>query len=41
MLSRAPLKVVRNWVCDSRQWDGYKPREGDVIIATAPKAGTT
>jgi aryl sulfotransferase len=41
MLSRAPLNVVRNWVCDSRQWDGYKPREGDVIIATAPKAGTT
>lgn len=41
MLSRAPLKIVRNWVCDSRQWDGYKPREGDIVIATAPKAGTT
>lgn len=41
MLSRAPLKVVRNWVCDSRQWDGYRPREGDVVIATAPKVGTT
>jgi aryl sulfotransferase len=41
MLSRAPLKVVRNWVCDSRQWNGYKPRVGDIIIATAPKAGTT
>ena len=41
MLSRAPLKVVRNWVCDSRQWDDYKPREGDIVIATAPKTGTT
>ncbi|HEY2445695.1 MAG TPA: sulfotransferase domain-containing protein [Rhizomicrobium sp.] len=41
MLSRAPLKVVRNWVCDSRQWDGYRPREGDIVIATAPKVGTT
>jgi aryl sulfotransferase len=32
---------VRDWVCDSRQWAGYKPREGDVVIATAPKVGTT
>lgn len=41
MLNRAPQSVVRNWIMDSRQWDGYKPREGDVIIATAPKVGTT
>jgi aryl sulfotransferase len=41
LLSRAPSKVVRDWVCDSRQWAGYKPREGDVVIATAPKVGTT
>ncbi|HEX5377504.1 MAG TPA: sulfotransferase domain-containing protein [Phenylobacterium sp.] len=41
MLSRAPSRVVRDWICDSRQWDGYKPRAGDVVIATPPKVGTT
>ncbi len=41
MLSRAPAKVVRDWTMDSRQWSGYQPRNGDVIIATAPKVGTT
>ncbi|MDO8433753.1 MAG: sulfotransferase domain-containing protein [Candidatus Binatus sp.] len=41
MLSRAPQSVVRNWIMDSRQWAGYQPRDGDVIIATAPKVGTT
>jgi Sulfotransferase domain len=41
MLSRAPTNVVRDWSSDSRQWSGYKPRKGDVIIATAPKVGTT
>src|SRR5271169_3201982 len=41
MLSRAPTNVVRDWSSDSRHWSGYKPRKGDVIIATAPKVGTT
>ena len=41
MLASAPTKIVRDWICDSRQWDGYRPREGDVVIATAPKVGTT
>jgi aryl sulfotransferase len=41
MLSRAPQTLVRNWIMDSRLWDGYKPRDGDVVIATAPKVGTT
>ena len=41
MLSREPTRVVRDWACDSRRWSGYKPREGDVVIATAPKVGTT
>ncbi|MEO8812902.1 MAG: sulfotransferase domain-containing protein [Caulobacteraceae bacterium] len=26
---------------DSRRWDGYAPRAGDVVIATHPKCGTT
>ena len=41
MMSREPTRVVRDWACDSRRWSGYKPREGDVVIATAPKVGTT
>src|SRR6185437_13408401 len=41
MLSRAPQRVVRDWTRDSRQWDKYRPREGDVVVATAPKCGTT
>jgi hypothetical protein len=41
MLSREPLRVVRDFTCDSRRWAGYRPRENDVIIATAPKVGTT
>lgn len=41
MLSRAPQITIRNWIMDSRRWEGYKPRVGDVIIATAPKVGTT
>lgn len=41
MLVRAPVREVRNWYCDSRRWDGYQPRDGDVVIATPPKVGTT
>lgn len=41
MLDRAPQREIRDFYCDSRQWDAYKPREGDVVIATAPKGGTT
>lgn len=41
MLIREATRVVRDFTCDSRRWAAYKPREGDVIIATAPKVGTT
>jgi aryl sulfotransferase len=41
MLRREAIRVVRDFACDSTRWNGYKPREGDVIIATAPKVGTT
>jgi len=37
MLSRAPLRTVKDRVRDSKQWDRYAPRAGDVIVATAPK----
>jgi len=41
VLSRGASRVVRTWHCDSRRWEGYKPRAGDVVIGTAPKVGTT
>jgi len=41
MLSRAAQRVVRDWIVDSRQWDRFRPREGDVVVGTAPKCGTT
>jgi aryl sulfotransferase len=41
MLARAPLRTVKDRVRDSKHWDRYTPRPGDVIVATAPKTGTT
>ena len=40
-LLRAPLRVVRSRVYDSARWDGYQPRESDIVIATYAKCGTT
>lgn len=33
--------VYRNTFMDSSRWDRYEPRDGDIIICTAYKAGTT
>ena len=41
MLTRAPTRVVRDFHSDSRQWEGYRPRPGDIVIGTAAKVGTT
>ena len=41
MLIRPPSREYRTWVLDSRYWDGYAPRPDDIVIATAPKCGTT
>ena len=41
MATRAATRTVRDWIMDSRQWERFSPREGDIIIATAPKCGTT
>jgi aryl sulfotransferase len=41
MLSRPPLAHQRGYYCDSAQWDDYVPRKDDIVIATAPKVGTT
>lgn len=35
------IAEYRNWVTDTRRWDHYTPRPGDVIVATYPKCGTT
>jgi aryl sulfotransferase len=41
MLVRPALREYRTWVVDSRYWNGYVARDDDIIIATAPKCGTT
>jgi aryl sulfotransferase len=41
MLARAAQRHVKDRVRDSRHWERYTPRPGDVIVATAPKVGTT
>jgi aryl sulfotransferase len=41
MLARPPLTPVKGYYCDSARWDVYVPREGDIVIGTAPKVGTT
>jgi aryl sulfotransferase len=33
--------VYNNMMTDSRRWDAYVPRDGDIIISTPPKCGTT
>jgi len=34
-------KRYQTWTSDSERWRCYRPRDGDVIIATYPKCGTT
>ncbi len=41
MLVRPAQREYRTWVIDSRRWEGYRPRPGDVVIVTPPKCGTT
>ncbi|HEY1425715.1 MAG TPA: sulfotransferase domain-containing protein [Caulobacteraceae bacterium] len=36
-----PLRAYRSMIMNSARWDGYRPRQGDVIVATYPKCGTT
>jgi aryl sulfotransferase len=40
-LKRAPARVVHSPATDSRRWDAFRPRDGDIVIATFPKCGTT
>jgi len=41
LLIRAPTRTVRSRTVDSTRWAGYRPRDGDIIIGTYPKCGTT
>ena len=41
MLVRSASREYRTWSLDSRRWAGYRPRPGDIVIATPPKCGTT
>lgn len=41
MMLRAPTREYRTATMDSRRWDGYRPRAGDIVVATYPKCGTT
>ena len=40
---RQPERLHRHLtlVGDSSRWDGFVPRDGDIIVATPPKCGTT
>ena len=37
----APLRRYETATQDSIRWEAYRPREGDIIVSTAPKCGTT
>lgn len=41
MLIQSPTRIYRSWMADSRRWNEYRPRAGDIVIATYPKSGTT
>ncbi len=41
MLTETPTRVVRDFHSDSRHWDHYRPRAGDIVLCTAAKVGTT
>ncbi|HUE45626.1 MAG TPA: sulfotransferase domain-containing protein [Aestuariivirgaceae bacterium] len=41
MLIRSAKCSYRTWILDSSRWDRYRSRDGDIVIGTYPKSGTT
>ena len=41
MLIQPASREYRTWLLDTRRWQHYHPRAGDVIVASYPKTGTT
>ena len=39
--SEVQPKIYKTWTTDGARWQHYRPRDGDIIIATYPKCGTT
>lgn len=40
-LLRTPQRMVHTLATDSRRWDGFEPRNDDIVIGTFAKCGTT
>src|SRR5215475_11075273 len=40
-LLREPSRLYLSMVMDSRRWANFAPRDGDIVVATYPKCGTT
>ena len=41
MLIQKPQQTIRTWHTDTRIWDEFAFRAGDILICTPPKTGTT
>lgn len=41
MLVQPATREYRTWIMDSRRWKLYRPRSGDIVVATYSKCGTT
>jgi len=40
-LARAATREFRTAAADSHRWDRFQPRDGDIVIGTYAKCGTT
>ncbi len=41
VIDRQPLREYRSVVSDSRRWEHFIHRPGDIFVCTSPKCGTT